>query len=129
MGQIHVLFNNAGIGENAPAFSCDTPLEALQSSWTNILGINFGGILNVAQAFAPYMVRQENSSVIINTGSKQGITCPPYVCHWAELIAVGMRRTMCRKRQSRRILSSVGDMVFAPCKLTKRSRVRAEDCL
>jgi NAD(P)-dependent dehydrogenase (short-subunit alcohol dehydrogenase family) len=81
MGQIHVLFNNAGIGAIVPAFSCDTPLEALQSSWTNILGVNFGGILNVAQAFAPYMVRQENSSVIINTGSKQGITCPPYVRH------------------------------------------------
>jgi len=52
-------------------------LEELQSDWDFVLDVNFRGILNVAQAFAPHMATQENDSVIINTGSKQGITCPP----------------------------------------------------
>lgn len=71
--------NNAGISRPCPAFSLKTPLEDLQANWHSVLDTNFFGILHVAQAFAPYMARQENASVIINTGSKQGITCPPYV--------------------------------------------------
>ena len=69
--------NNAGISRPCPAFSLSTSLSDLQANWHAVLDTNFYGILNVAQAFAPYMARQENASVIINTGSKQGITCPP----------------------------------------------------
>jgi len=76
-GEVDVLLNNAGIGPQSPAFSLQTSLAELQRSWHQTLDVNFYGILNVAQAFAPHMVRQENASVIINTGSKQGITCPP----------------------------------------------------
>ena len=75
--QVHVLQNNAGLGRPTPAFSLDRSLQDLQADWDTTLNTNFRGILNVAQAFAPYMCRQENDSVIINTGSKQGITCPP----------------------------------------------------
>lgn len=80
---MHILQNNAGIGKPCPAFSLDTTLEDLQANWDAVLNTNFRGILNVAQAFAPYMARQENNSAIINTGSKQGITCPP----WVDLIS------------------------------------------
>ena len=75
--QIHILQNNAGLSRPTPAFSLDRSLADLQRDWDTVLNTNFKGILNVAQAFAPYMARQENDSVIINTGSKQGITCPP----------------------------------------------------
>jgi NAD(P)-dependent dehydrogenase (short-subunit alcohol dehydrogenase family) len=75
--QVDVLLNNAGISEQCPAFSLNTSLTDLQANWHKVLDTNFFGILNVAQAFAPHMARQENASVIINTGSKQGITCPP----------------------------------------------------
>ncbi|ORY31355.1 hypothetical protein BCR39DRAFT_526267 [Naematelia encephala] len=76
-GEIHILMNNAGTSAPTPAFSLTTSLEDLQTNWHKVLNTNFLGIMNVAQAFAPYMVRQENNSVIICTGSKQGITCPP----------------------------------------------------
>lgn len=68
---------NAGTSTQAPTFSLRTPLEELQSHWNKVLNTNFFGVLNTAQAFAPFMVKQENSSVIVITGSKQGITCPP----------------------------------------------------
>jgi len=76
-GEVHILQNNAGIGKDCPAFSLNQSIEELQQNWDSVLNTNFRGILNVAQAFAPYMARQENTSVIVNTGSKQGITCPP----------------------------------------------------
>ena len=69
--------NNAGLSRPTPAFSTSVPLADLQAAWSTVLDTNFGGILNVAQAFAPYMCRQENDSVVVCTGSKQGITCPP----------------------------------------------------
>lgn len=75
--QVQVLLNNAGISKPCPAFSLDKDLASLQENWHAVLNTNFFGQLNVAQAFAPSMARSENYSVIINTGSKQGITCPP----------------------------------------------------
>jgi NAD(P)-dependent dehydrogenase (short-subunit alcohol dehydrogenase family) len=59
--------------------STQIPLAELQSNWGAVLQTNLFGVTNIGQAFAPYMAQQENPSVIINTGSKQGITCPPYV--------------------------------------------------
>ena len=44
-----------------------------------LIGRDFRSAINVQQTFGPLMVHQENPSVIINTGSKQGITNPPYV--------------------------------------------------
>ena len=73
--QIHILQNNAGISKQCPAFSLSTSLEDLQSNWNAVLNTNFHGILNVAQAFAPHMARQENSSVIINTGNFIHVDC------------------------------------------------------
>ncbi|OCF33416.1 short-chain dehydrogenase/reductase SDR [Kwoniella heveanensis BCC8398] len=76
-GEIHILMANAGISKPTPAIPLATSLLDLQESWHSVLDTNFFGVLNVAQAFAPVMARQENASAIIVTGSKQGITCPP----------------------------------------------------
>lgn len=76
-GEVHFLFNNAGTSKPCPAFSLTRDLADLQSSWSDVLGVNMMGIINVAQVFAPTMARQENASVIVCTGSKQGITAPP----------------------------------------------------
>ncbi|GMK58258.1 hypothetical protein CspeluHIS016_0502900 [Cutaneotrichosporon spelunceum] len=76
-GEVNILLNNAGIKRPCPAISLDRDLEDLQESWASVIGTNGQGIINVAQAFGPFMARQENASVIINTGSKQGLTNPP----------------------------------------------------
>jgi NAD(P)-dependent dehydrogenase (short-subunit alcohol dehydrogenase family) len=67
---VTVLFNNAGTG--MPSSALGDP-----DAWTRTLGVNFGGILNVAQAFAPGILAHGEPAAIINTGSKQGITLPP----------------------------------------------------
>ncbi|KAG9011507.1 hypothetical protein FRB90_007223 [Tulasnella sp. 427] len=69
-GEVNLLFNNAGVGLYGGALS---DLD----NWRKIMDINLFGTLNVLQTFTPSMIHQENPSVIVNTGSKQGITNPP----------------------------------------------------
>ncbi|TYJ58922.1 hypothetical protein B9479_000356 [Cryptococcus floricola] len=76
-GEVHILMANAGTSAPTPAFSLHTPLEELQQDWDKVLSTNFRGVLNTCQAFAPFMAKAENASVILVTGSKQGITAPP----------------------------------------------------
>jgi NAD(P)-dependent dehydrogenase (short-subunit alcohol dehydrogenase family) len=69
-GAIHVLMNNAGIQPGSTVFGP-------QDKWQRILRVNLWGIINGTQAFAPNMIAQSDMGLIINTGSKQGITTPP----------------------------------------------------
>ncbi|KAG6849688.1 hypothetical protein H0H93_006306 [Arthromyces matolae] len=69
-GEVAVLMNNAGIGAKG------TSWEGLDT-WHKVFNVNLFGVLNVQQTFVPAMLHQENQAMIINTGSKQGITNPP----------------------------------------------------
>ncbi|WP_104668526.1 SDR family NAD(P)-dependent oxidoreductase [Ensifer adhaerens] len=69
-GDVHVLMNNAGI---QPGSTILGPLAA----WEATLGVNLWGVINGSRVFASGMIAHGNPAVIINTGSKQGITTPP----------------------------------------------------
>jgi NAD(P)-dependent dehydrogenase (short-subunit alcohol dehydrogenase family) len=45
--------------------------------WRRVLEVNLWGVINGVQSFTPRMLEQGTPCAIINTGSKQGITCPP----------------------------------------------------
>lgn len=70
-GAVSVLMNNAAIGS-------DPGLP-----WTNSEGykelfdVNVWGVVHGTEAFVPGMLAGEHEAVVINTGSKQGITSPP----------------------------------------------------
>jgi NAD(P)-dependent dehydrogenase (short-subunit alcohol dehydrogenase family) len=69
-GGTDILMNNAGIQPGSQMFG---PAE----NWQRILGVNLWGVINGTQVFAPHMIERGRSGLIINTGSKQGITTPP----------------------------------------------------
>jgi len=69
-GEVAVLINNAGIYLPGKSW------EGLDN-WHKVIDVNLFGIVNVQHTFVPSMLPQENPAVIINTGSKQGITNPP----------------------------------------------------
>jgi len=69
-GGTDILMNNAGIGPDSNSFG---PLE----NWQRILAVNLWGIIHGTQVFAPGMIARVRPGLIINTGSKQGITTPP----------------------------------------------------
>jgi NAD(P)-dependent dehydrogenase (short-subunit alcohol dehydrogenase family) len=69
-GEVAFLMNNAAVGGHGGLFED-------RANWTRILTANLWGVINGVQAFGPAMAAQAAPSVIVNTGSKQGITCPP----------------------------------------------------
>ena len=70
LGAVSVLMNNAGISRKTTAWS-----EA--ENWRKLLDVNLWGVINSLQAFTADMIAQGTPALIINTGSKQGITNPP----------------------------------------------------
>ena len=70
-GDVHLLMNNAGIGDNP-----GKPWENT-AGWRALLEINLLGVIHGVQAFVPAMLAQDGPAVVVNTGSKQGITLPP----------------------------------------------------
>jgi len=69
-GGTDILMNNAGIQPGSAMFG---PVEA----WRRVLDVNLWGIIHGSQVFAPRMIGRGRPGMIINTGSKQGITTPP----------------------------------------------------
>ncbi len=69
-GKVTFLLNNAvtriGHGHDADI-----------SEWRQAMDTNFWGCVYLVQAFLPDMKTMEGSGVIVNVGSKQGITNPP----------------------------------------------------
>lgn len=69
-GGTNILMNNAGIQPGSTLFG-------EPDNWQRIIGVNMWGIINGSRIFAPNMVARGRAGLIINTGSKQGITTPP----------------------------------------------------
>lgn len=70
LGPVSVLMNNAGTGGGGDALS--NP-----DGWERVLGTNLMGVLHGVQAFVPAMADSGLPGLVVNTGSKQGITTPP----------------------------------------------------
>lgn len=69
-GGTDILMNNAGIQPGSTLFG-------EPDNWQRIVGVNMWGIINGSRIFAPGMITRGKAGLIINTGSKQGITTPP----------------------------------------------------
>ncbi len=60
-----------------PAFSPAARYSARRQAWEAVLAVNLWGVINGSRVFASRMTAHGQPGVIINTGSKQGITTPP----------------------------------------------------
>lgn len=72
-GSPTLLMNNAAYFVAGGAGGILDPIE----NWQRTFAINVLGPVNGVQAFLPGMLRAGHASVIVNTGSKQGLTNPP----------------------------------------------------
>lgn len=68
--RVDVLMNNAGVQPGSNIFGPE-------ANWDKVIGVNLWGVIQGTQVFAPGMIAQGTPGLIINTGSKQGITTPP----------------------------------------------------
>ncbi len=69
-GGVDILMNNAGIQPGSGIFG---PAE----NWQRVIAVNLWGVVNGTQVFVPDMLERGRPGLVINTGSKQGITTPP----------------------------------------------------
>jgi NAD(P)-dependent dehydrogenase (short-subunit alcohol dehydrogenase family) len=71
-GGCNFLMNNAAVQTNGRCGPYEHP-----ERWAKILAVNLGGVINGCQAFVQPMLDSGKPGVVVNTGSKQGITMPP----------------------------------------------------
>jgi NAD(P)-dependent dehydrogenase (short-subunit alcohol dehydrogenase family) len=69
-GEVAVLMNNAGTAPGGGPWDH-------YDGWRRVLNVNLWGVINGVQTFTQMMIDQGTPCAIVNTGSKQGITCPP----------------------------------------------------
>jgi NAD(P)-dependent dehydrogenase (short-subunit alcohol dehydrogenase family) len=69
-GEVAVLMNNAGTAPGGGPWDH-------YDRWRHVLEVNLWGVINGVQSFTQAMIDQGTPCAIVNTGSKQGITCPP----------------------------------------------------
>jgi len=62
--------NNAGTGPGGGPFDH-------YERWQRVIGVNLWGVINGVHAFLPAMIAAGREAIVVNTGSKQGITSPP----------------------------------------------------
>jgi NAD(P)-dependent dehydrogenase (short-subunit alcohol dehydrogenase family) len=70
-GGVSVLMSNAGVGNN-PGLPWENG-----AAWKSLVDVNLWGVVHAVEAFVPTLLAQGKPALLINTGSKQGITSPP----------------------------------------------------
>ena len=70
LGAPSVLMNNAAMGGGGDVL-------ADPAGWERLIGVNLMGVFHGVSAFVPAMIASGQPGLVINTGSKQGITQPP----------------------------------------------------
>ncbi|MBW2269234.1 MAG: SDR family NAD(P)-dependent oxidoreductase [Deltaproteobacteria bacterium] len=69
-GEVALLMNNAAAFRFGSAFRD-------REAWETTFAVNVMGVVHGLQVFVPKMLEQGTACLVINTGSKQGITNPP----------------------------------------------------
>ncbi len=70
LGEPRVVMNNAGVQPGSAMFG---PL----GNWEKVIAVNLWGVIHGSRVFGPRMAASGQPGLIVNTGSKQGITTPP----------------------------------------------------
>lgn len=74
-GQVHQIYNNAGIAFNA------TVLESSWADYERVLRVNLNGVIHGTQAFLPHVVASGDGQVV-NVSSLNGFFAQPGMSHY-----------------------------------------------
>ncbi len=87
-GQVHLVFNNAGIGAGGGANLWESSLKA----WQWGFNVNVFGVVHGIHSFVPRLIKQNVEAHIVNTASGAGLVFPPsagiYCATKAAVIAI-----------------------------------------
>ncbi|MEE8400094.1 MAG: SDR family NAD(P)-dependent oxidoreductase [Desulfobacterales bacterium] len=71
-GEVHLLFNNAGVGGAGGAI-----WENTMADWQWVMGVNLWGVIHGIHTFVPIMLEQDVDCHIVNTASIFGLIAGP----------------------------------------------------
>lgn len=72
-GEVHLLFNNAGVGTTSTIWECSL------DQWRWVLGVNLWGVIHGVRVFTPLMLKQNTECHIVNTASISGLDYNTYM--------------------------------------------------
>jgi len=72
-GQVHLLFNNAGVGASGAIWECSL------DDWKWVLDVNLWGVIHGVHVFTPLMIKQNTECHIVNTASTAGLDYNSYM--------------------------------------------------
>jgi NAD(P)-dependent dehydrogenase (short-subunit alcohol dehydrogenase family) len=72
-GEVHLLFNNAGVGTTSTIWECSL------DQWRWVLGVNLWGVIHGVRVFTPLMLKQNTECHIVNTASIAGLDYNTYM--------------------------------------------------
>jgi NAD(P)-dependent dehydrogenase (short-subunit alcohol dehydrogenase family) len=76
-GEVFDRFGDVGLLMNNAVTRVGGGIWGDAGEWRTAMDVNFWGVVNGVRAFVPRMIDQTDASVVVNCGSKQGITNPP----------------------------------------------------
>jgi len=104
-GQVHLLFNNAGVAAGGPAW------EATWNDWEWVMGVNFWGVLHGVKVFMPIMLAQNTECHIVNTSSMAGLVVgggsAPYAATKHAVVALSESMYLALEQQKSAVKVSV----------------------
>jgi NAD(P)-dependent dehydrogenase (short-subunit alcohol dehydrogenase family) len=71
-GAVHLLCNNAGVGNGFAAI-----WESTVADWEWVIGVNLWGVIHGVRVFVPIMLKQDTECHIVNTASVAGLISGP----------------------------------------------------
>ncbi len=109
-GEIHLLFNNAGV--------CNSDKVSISKStladWEWMMGVNLWGVIHCLRTFVPIMLRQGTEGHIVNTSSFAGLMSSPGmgIYHVTKHGIVTLSETLYHELRLKK--SSIGVSVLCP---------------
>jgi NAD(P)-dependent dehydrogenase (short-subunit alcohol dehydrogenase family) len=76
-GEVFDQFGEVGLLMNNAVTRVGGGIWGDAAKWRQAMDVNFWGVVNGVRAFVPRMIDQDTPSIVVNSGSKQGITNPP----------------------------------------------------
>lgn len=113
IGQVFLLFNNAGVGGGGPVW------EQSLEDWQWVLGINLMGVVHGIRSFVPGMINN-NGGHIVNTASVAGLMSAPGTSTYSvsKHAVVALSEVLCG--DLRNAASNVGVSVLCPSFVSTR---------
>ena len=104
-GQVHLLFNNAGVGAGG------SPWEATWNDWEWVIGVNLWGVIHGVKVFVPRMLAQNTECHVVNTSSAAGLVVggasAPYAATKHAVVALSESMYLALQRRSSLVKVSV----------------------